>query len=116
MLPKFPEFKPLEITDQTEIEKIAGAFPPYSDQHFTSLFAYDSRNNAKISNLNGNVVIICADYLSREEFCSFIGNNRILNTVETLIAFAQQNLNHNFIKLIPEHVIKLEKEAIEAKV
>jgi len=36
---KFSEFKPLELANQTEIEKIKGKFPSYSDFNFVSMWS-----------------------------------------------------------------------------
>ncbi len=35
MLPQFPQFKPLELTDKEDIENFTKNFPPYSDFSFS---------------------------------------------------------------------------------
>ncbi|MGI8475489.1 MAG: hypothetical protein ACR2OO_03850 [Thermomicrobiales bacterium] len=37
-IPSFPSFRPLEISDQFEIEQWVKQFPPYSDFNFVSLW------------------------------------------------------------------------------
>ncbi|MGA9396241.1 MAG: hypothetical protein WCA83_14480 [Azonexus sp.] len=43
MIPDFPEFKPLELTDRAAIEAVVHAFPPYSDFSFTNLYAWNAQ-------------------------------------------------------------------------
>ncbi len=38
MLPQFPQFKPLELTDKSDIEAITKQHLPYSDFNFVSLW------------------------------------------------------------------------------
>lgn len=111
MIPQFPEFKKLELSDRKEINKFTLEFPPYSDFNFISMWSWDIHNKMRISELNNNLVIYFTDYLTGEPFYSFIGNNKINETVETLIQLSQQEGLGSALKLIPEHsTINLDKE------
>ena len=41
MLPKFPEFKKLELNDKAVLHSVTALLPPYSDFNFTSLFSWN---------------------------------------------------------------------------
>lgn len=43
MIPKFPEFKKLELSNKEEIENFTSKFPPYSDFNFVSMWCWDFR-------------------------------------------------------------------------
>lgn len=72
MIPEFPNFKKIELSDQKEIESFTSKFPPYSDFNFTSLWSWDTHTNMQISILNKNLVIRFNDYLSDSFFYSLL--------------------------------------------
>ncbi len=110
MIPEFPQFKKLEITDNKEIEKFTSKFPPYSDFNFVSMWSWDVNGDMRISVLNGNLIVKFTDYLTKEPFLSFIGKNKICETASELIAFSKENYHTGSLKLIPgEIVIILDK-------
>jgi len=88
MIPEFPNFKKLELSDKKEIEKIFSKFPPYSVFNFTNLWAWDIRADRKIAKLNGNLVVRFTDYETKEPFLSFLGVNKCESTAFTLLSFA----------------------------
>src|SRR3989338_2938897 len=56
MIPQFPQFKRVEITDREAVEAHTHKYEPYSDFNFTSLWAWDTNGERMISELNGNLV------------------------------------------------------------
>lgn len=50
MLPEFPQFKNLELSDEEEIERHTHKFLPYSDFNFVSMWSWDikGKNNPRI--------------------------------------------------------------------
>lgn len=104
MIPKFPTFKQLELTDKKYIEKVTKEFPPYSDFNFTSLWVWNIRNTIKISTLNGNIVILFSDYVTNKKFISFIGKQQVLATTFELLFYSKKYLKKNFLKFIPEEL------------
>lgn len=107
MIPKFPNFKKLELGDKEYIESFTKNFPPYSDYNFASMWSWDTRRNAKWSDLNGNLVIQFDDYVTQEPFVSFFGTSHINETIELLLDFAQDHKLSKRLRLISEEVIKL---------
>ena len=106
MIPQFPEFKKLELSDREEILLITKNFPPYSDFDFGSLWAWDFFNAMQISCLHENLVIKFTDYLSGEYFFTFIGANNINETAKTLLQYAKEAGVETTLKLIPQSVME----------
>jgi hypothetical protein len=104
MIPEFPNFKKLELTDKEGVEKITSKFPPYSDFNFTSLWIWNIDDKMTISELNNNLIVVFSDYLSGKSFISFIGKNKIPETISELIKFSEKKYQTSFLKLIPEEV------------
>ena len=104
MLPKFPSFKRLELSDKANIEKITNQFPPYSDFNFTSLWCWDTHDQILISELHNNLVVKFTDYQSGEKFYSFLGKNEINETANNLLELSLKEKIDKELKLIPEEV------------
>lgn len=117
MIPQFPKLKRLELEDRTEVEKHTKDFPSYSDYSFASLYSYNVSESIELSYLNQNLVIKFEDYITGEFFFSFLGKNKIKETVDLLMQeakkrgiighlslFPQANLNNG--KEIPGYVIQ----------
>lgn len=106
MIPTFPEFKKVEVSDRTVVESHTRRYPPYSDFNFTSLWAWDTNNKRMISELNGNLVVRFTDYKTNEPFLSFLGSNKPNETASTLLDYAAPNGLPPSLKLMPEISVK----------
>ena len=107
MIPEFPQFKPIELSDKEEVEKITHKYPPYSDFNFVSMWSWDIKGEMLISMLHGNLVVGFTDYLTGEPFYSFLGNNEVNDTVEKLLELSKKEGSINpTLKLVPEDSIK----------
>ncbi len=95
-IPKFPVFKKLELSDKEEIEKFASKFPFYSTFNFINLWAWNTRNDRKVTKLNGNLVFLFTDYNTKEPFLSFLGTSKCKDTALQLLHYAEKN------KILPE--------------
>lgn len=104
MIPEFPKFKRLEITDRADVEKITSRFPPYSDFNFTSMWCWDTEGQARLSILNDNLVVRFTDYITGEPFYSFLGNKLLNETAEQLMSLLVGKRIERKLKLIPEVV------------
>ncbi len=104
MLPTFPEFKPLEVTDRDGILNIIKSFSPYSDFDFVSMWSWDYSNMMGVSQLNQNLVIKFSDYITGEYFYSFIGSNKLDETTQVLLKHANENDLLPYLKLVPQIV------------
>jgi len=48
MIPEFPQFKNLELTDKIDVEKFTSKFPPYSDFNFVSMWSWDIKGEMRM--------------------------------------------------------------------
>ena len=103
--PIFPKFKKLEIEDREWMEEYIQKYPPYSDFNFVSLWNYNINDQAEISMLNNNLVIKFQDYITAEPFYTFLGTNKVKETVGELFTYARINQITTELKLIPEVTI-----------
>lgn len=106
MLPRFPKFKKLELSDRKEIEKITSKYPPYSDFNFISLWAWDIKGAMRVSQLHGNLVVKFTDYLTSEPFFSFLGDNKVNETAEDLLTMSYAIGIEEKLRFLPEIAIK----------
>jgi hypothetical protein len=102
MIPTFPEFKALEVSDRAAVEAHTHRFPPYSDFNFTSLWAWDTSGERMVSELNGNLAVRFTDYSTHEPFLSFLGTNDVEHTARTLLDYCKENKLPATLKLMPE--------------
>lgn len=102
-LPKFPEFTELTLNHQSILKQYTLQFPPYSDYTFSSLWCWNLDNSCRLSDLNDNLVILFADYLTQQSFISFLGNHSINETVGTLLEAIKQFDCSPHLQLIPDH-------------
>ncbi len=104
MIPEFPKFKNLELSDREEVERFTSKFLPYSDFNFVSMYAWDVKGEMRISKLNDNLVVRFTDYLSGTPFFSFLGENKVHETAKTLIEFSKQEHAESALYLVPENL------------
>jgi hypothetical protein len=107
MIPSFPNFKKLEMTDRNDVERFTSEFPNYADFNFTNLWIWNIYDGMAISQLNDNLVVIFNDYLSGTLFLSFVGKNKIPETASELIKFSEQKYGASFLKLVPEEIANI---------
>lgn len=101
MVPKFPLFKKLEIADQAYIENFTRRFEPYSDYNFVSLWSWNTRDQVRISELNGNLVVRFSDYLTGIPFYSFLGEEDVDVTAGQLLRLTIDDGIFPTLKLVP---------------
>jgi hypothetical protein len=106
MLTDFPQFKNLELNDKDDIESITKKYPPYSDFNFISMWAWDIKGEMRVSKLNGNLVVKFNDYITGEPFYSFLGDNKVNETIESLLELSKKEGFKPVLKLLPEIVLK----------
>ena len=116
MIPEFPQFKSLELSDRKDVEEITKKHPPYSAFNFTNFWAWDIRKDRKISKLNGNLVTLSTDYLTVEPFLSFLGTHKCEDTVLQLLHFAKKSKISPKLRFITEESVQhLNSNNIEIK-
>lgn len=104
MLPKFPQFKPLELFDRLDIESVTSRFLPFSDFNFTSLWSWDD-GTARVSLLDGNLVIYFPDYVdASKKIVSVIGHRCLVKNLRELLKYGRKEFNIDWLQLVPECV------------
>ena len=107
MIPQFPEFKKLELSDKDEIESFTRQFPPYSDFNFVSMWSWDTKSEMRVSWLNCNLVVKFLDYISGEPFLSFLGTTNVNETALKLIEVSKILGFKSELSLVPECAAEL---------
>lgn len=107
MLPKFPEFKKLELSDQEDVEKYSSQYFPFSDFNFCNVWAWDINGKIRISQLCDNLVIVHEDFRTDGKVYSFLGNNNLKGTLEEVFAYIDNSDDTQAkVGLVPEDSIK----------
>lgn len=102
MIPYFPHFRPLGLDVRAAYCQYTARFPCYSEFNFIDLYAWDLEDAVEICMLNDNLVVKRADYLSRKASLSFIGENQVQATIETLLDFAEKLTGTPVLQSVPE--------------
>jgi len=102
MIPTFPGFKKIEISDKEEIENFTKDFPPYSDFDFVALFCWDVNEKRRISMLNGNLVVRSTCDITGKEFLTFLGTNLVPETIKELLKYGRKEKLERELRMIPQ--------------
>lgn len=102
MIPAFPAFKKLELSDRAEIDAHTGQFPPYSDFEFGSVWSWDVKEEMEVSLLNENLVVKFTDYTTGEPFITFLGAKDASETAAALIRESIALGYRPSLSLVPE--------------
>lgn len=111
MIPTFPQFKEVDLTDKQYIEMHTNRHQPYSDFNFTNLWAWNTVGGRMVSELNGNLVILFTDYRTCEPMLSFLGTNEIEDTTRLLISHSQKLCLPPILSFITEESAAVLKES-----
>lgn len=106
MIPEFPTFKKLELSDKKFVEQIVCKYPLNSDFHFVSLWAWDTKGEVEISRMHENLIVRFTDYLSGEPFFSFLGDNRLEETIDSLVNLSKEKYGKNYLRYISENLVQ----------
>lgn len=105
MIPSFPTFKRLELSDGQEVGAFVRLYPPYSDFNFANLWCYDTRGFCRLSMLHGNLVVQISDYITGEPALSFLGVQRAADTAAALLDHAAKHGLFPALRLVPEMAV-----------
>ncbi len=107
MIPVFPSFKKVDISDQSLIEKFTSQYDPYSDFNFVDMWSWDTESQMEYAQLNGNLVIKVTEYLSNKYSYSFLGKNKVAETIDTLFEMLRGlKIANPELILVPEISLK----------
>lgn len=106
MIPRFPEFKKINIDDKKSIEAYTHRYKPYSTFEFTNVLAWDIRDDRMVSELNENLVFRFTDYTTHEPFYSFLGSNESESTAVQLLHSAEALGVSSTLRFITEEAVR----------
>lgn len=98
-------FKKLDIEDKEKLEEITHKYLPFSDFTFLSLFTYNTKGNVEYCFCNANLVIKFEDYIDGESFYSLIGDNKLKETIHTLLKYAKKEGLKYSLNLVPQTIL-----------
>jgi hypothetical protein len=88
-LPRFPEFKVIELGDGDVLAEGIGRHPSeVCELHFANIFPWRHYEHSKLTTINGNLCILCAPPSEPAYFLQPIGGNDIEGTLRTCLSFA----------------------------
>ena len=100
----FPNFLPINNTEREVYERIVQSFDVYSDFNFNSVLSWDTNNTHAVSIHNNNIVLLLNDYITQEPFLTILGEEKLNESIDTLINFCAQNSLNKAVQLVPECV------------
>lgn len=106
MIPHFPLFKNLELTDKTEIENVALQFMPYAEYQFTTMCCWEIHQPFQVSVINDNLLIKQTNCLTGDYFFSLVGTNALPQTIKDLADFFKQQQLPFVLRCVPEETVK----------
>jgi len=106
MIPEFPLFKNLELSDREEIEAVASQFPPYSEYQFPVMWCWEIHQLFQLSILNSNLIIKQTNCQSGDYFFSLVGTNALPQTIKDLTDFFKLHKLPCALSCIPEETVK----------
>ncbi len=104
MIPEFPKFKKLELSDKKGIEKFTSKFPHYSDFNFVSIWCWNIKDQTLISQFNNNLIVRFTDYITNKPFYSFLGDEKENETVEKMLDVFGKEGSDQVLRLISEEI------------
>jgi hypothetical protein len=87
--PQFPEFKLIEIEDQSSLDAAIARHPSEACEiHFANIFLWRHFEHSKLTAVNGNLCVLCESPSEPAYFLQPIGENDIEKTLRTCLSFA----------------------------
>jgi len=98
-VPKFPDFRKIEIRDIALFQEYSSRFRPYSDFSFVSLYCWDIDSSTCISGLNNNLIIKMKHYTEDRKILIPFGSSMCEETVSELLTYTKK------LELVPYEFI-----------
>lgn len=106
MIPNFPLFKNLELSDKKEIENFTLQFLPYAEYQFATMRCWEIHQAFQASIINNNLLIKQTNCLTGDYFFSLVGTNALPQTIKELADFFKQHQLPCTLKCVPEETVK----------
>lgn len=111
MIPTFPEFTSLEPVHQDEYHELTAGLRDYADSSLATHLAWDLHEEAKISQLRGNVVLALTQVPSQRRFLSLHGTHDVDTALKIVLDYSNDQDRGNSISLVPEETVSKIQES-----
>lgn len=102
-LPKLPNFRRVEFSDKDWVDELVVKLQyHHCDMNFFGMWIWDVEEKLMVSEYEGNVIFKFQDYETKKPYYSFLGKNKILETVKAILSLHEGAQLH----LVPEDFIK----------
>src|SRR6185312_6286618 len=103
MILEFPNFTPISLDMQAEIQTITSRFPPYADFSFVNLLSWNNSGRGAVALLHDNLVVFYPSYVGEGHFLTFLGDNRVKRTAQILLEMAEAapDVSGRKLQLVP---------------
>jgi len=98
-------FKKLTLEDRAAIEAFTDRFTPYSDFNFTSLWSYNTSNDAEFALADKYFVIKMRNYITNDFIYSFLASENCFEIASALLKRCLDEGLENKLNLVPEQSI-----------
>jgi uncharacterized protein len=105
MIPQFPDFKKLELSDREEVKAFTSHYAGYSDFNFTSMWCWTGKNELELSRFQNNLIVKFCDYIYGKEFYSYLGKDNVSELAKKLLDHSLSKGLEPILKLVPEDAI-----------
>lgn len=103
MIPKFPEFKSLELSDRSILaEHLRSINPNICELALANLYIWRDFDRPQLTSINGNLCILINPLNEPPHFLEPIGRNKPVETINTCLEYAKcfSRVSEDFISLI----------------
>lgn len=110
MIPKFPEFKPLELSDRSTVkEQLKRINPNICELALANLYIWMDFDRAQLTTINENLCILINPFNESPYFLEPIGRNKPVETINICLEYAKclSRVSEDFISLIPHDAYKM---------
>jgi len=114
MIPEFPQMKPVELADRSEVNKYLELYPPeICELTFANIYIWRHWEKPHLTLINGNLCVFCSPPDEEAYFLEPVGENRLEETVEICLGLAPRlsRVSEKFLlKLSPGYVRKEDRD------
>ncbi|HQI70597.1 MAG TPA: phosphatidylglycerol lysyltransferase domain-containing protein [Bacteroidales bacterium] len=104
MIPHFPQFKNLELTDKKEIENFTSQFLPYAEYQFATMCCWEIHQPFQLSIINDNLLLKQTNCLTGEYFFSLAGLNNLSQTIKEVFSFLSHHKLPPVLRCMPDEM------------
>lgn len=114
MIPDYPELKPTELEDKSEVDKYFALYPPeICELTFANVYIWRHWEKPQLTRIYGNLCLFCSPPDEPAYFLEPMGENRLEETVQVCLSYGARlsRVSEKFIhKLHGPYLIKEDRD------